>query len=529
MSQWVLTAIVALIGLIVGALLSWWLCLRPSGQMVNEKSAARRPRQSALSESEARYRLLAENAKDVIWTVDWPDLQYSYISPSIKRLRGISVQTAMSESLVESVVPEQRDSIQRMIDQRVQAFKDGRIEPSEAQRIQVRQHCADDSEKTVEIIASLSVDDEGEVVGIQGISRDVTARVRAEQDSKAREAILHALASAARMIFSSTDKQEVMEPALAELGQAVEVDRVYVFENHRDRRSGELLASQRFEWCGPGIKSELGNPEMQGMSYDQVIPNWRSKLESGEIVHGLVDEMPEPERTLLLPQNIQSILVVPIFLNGTFWGQIGFDDCSRQREWSQPEIDALEIAAGVIGGAINSIRVEEELRRLVSTDSLTGVSSRRAFLEQAESMFEKLAPRREDLALFLMDLDHFKEINDNHGHPAGDEALREFARICSRTLRPDDLIGRTGGEEFGVALKTTDHEQAAKLAEKLRKSVSRQPIRVDSMELQLTVSIGVAVAGSDEDEFSGLLKRADDALYSAKRAGRNRVELADQD
>ena len=528
MSEWVLIALAALMGISVAALLFWWPGRRFSRRSVSEDTAVFERSTPASPDSESRYRLLAENATDVIWAVDWPDLNYSYISPSIKRLRGISLQTAMSECLVDTVVPEQRDSVRRMIDKRVQAVKDGRIDPSEAQRVEVRQHCVDGSEKTVEIIATLSVDDEGEVVGIQGISRDVTARVRAEQDSKAREAILHALASAARMIFNSIDKHEVMEPTLAQLGQAVEVDRVYVFENHRDRSTGELLASQRYEWCGPGIESELGNPEMQGMSYDRVIPNWRPKLESGEVVHGVVDEMSEPERGLLSPQNIQSIVVVPIFLNGEFWGQIGFDDCSRQREWSQPEIDALEIAAGVIGGAINSIRIEKELRRLVSTDSLTGVSSRRAFLEQAETLFEKRGPHREELALFLMDLDHFKSINDNHGHPAGDEALREFARICTRALRPDDLVGRTGGEEFGVVLRTAGQEQAVRLAEKLRKSVSGQRVKVESIELELTVSIGVAVAGSGAEDFSGLLKRADDALYTAKRAGRNRVELAPQ-
>ena len=529
MSEWVFTATAALIGLAVGAVLCRSLGIALSGSRSNDvPSNGGQPSVIPL-ESGSRYRLLAENATDVIWAVDWPNLDYTYISPSIRRLRGISVERAMSECLVDGVVPEQRNSIRKMIDQRVQAFKDGRIKSSESQRIQLRQHCADGSEKTVEIIASLSVDDNGEVTGIQGISRDVTARVRAEQDSRAREAILHALASAARMIFSSTDKHEVMEPALSQLGQAVGVDRVYVFENHRDRRTGELLASQRYEWCGPGIESELGNPEMQGMSYDRVIPNWRPKLAAGEVVHGLVTEMPDPERGLLSPQNIQSIAVVPIFLNGTFWGQIGFDDCSRRREWSQPEIDALEIAAGVIGGAINSIRVEEELRRLVSTDSLTGVSSRRAFLEQAEKLFEELGPRRHELALLLMDLDHFKNINDNHGHPAGDEALREFARICRRALRPDDLVGRTGGEEFGVVLKTADAEQAVRLAEKLRESVSSQPVKVESIELQLTVSIGVALASRGEEEFNGLLKRADDALYTAKRAGRNRVELADQD
>ncbi len=482
----------------------------------------------ALRESEDRYRLLAENASDVIWTVNWPRLDYSYISPSVTRLRGISVHEAMAESFIDSIVPEQRERIRRLIDNRVRAYHGGRFEQSEAQRVQVRQLCADGQERVVEIIASLVIDNNDRVVGIQGSSRDVSARVRAEQERQAREAILHALARAARMLFSASDKEQVMEPVLAALGKSVGVDRVYVFENHRAPDTGELLASQRYEWCGPGIEPELDNPSMQGMAYDQVIPNWRRALESGEAVHGLVVDMPMPERGLLEPQDIQSIVVVPIFLDGKFWGQVGFDDCSRQRQWSQPEIDALQVAASVIGGAIQSIRVEEELRRLVSTDSLTGVGSRRAFLEQAGALFEQANIRNESLTLLLLDLDHFKAVNDNYGHPVGDEALKRFARICCQSLRPDDLVGRTGGEEFAVVLKGVGYRRATELAEKLRRNVASTPLKIGSVKLPLSVSIGVAVKHSDESDFGGLLKRADDALYAAKKGGRNRVQSADQ-
>jgi diguanylate cyclase (GGDEF)-like protein len=353
------------------------------------------------------------------------------------------------------------------------------------------------------------------------------ANAKSDRDLQAREEILHALAKAARMLFSATDKQEVMTPALEVLGRSVRADRVYVFENHNDPGTGELLASQRYEWCRPGIRPELDNPAMQGMSYERLIPNFRRLLESGKAVHGLVADMPMPEHELLAPQDIQSIVVVPIFIDGKFWGQVGFDDCSRPRQWSQPEIDALEIAAGVIGGAISSIRIEEELRRLVSTDSLTGVRSRRAFLRQAKLIFSRAGNDDERFSLLLMDLDHFKSVNDNHGHPVGDEALKAFARICCQTLRPDDLVGRTGGEEFGVVLRGVQRERAVELAEKLRRNVSAVPLRIGSLELPLSVSIGVAVKHSDDNDFGYLLKRADDALYTAKKRGRDRVVLAD--
>ncbi|QOC21273.1 sensor domain-containing diguanylate cyclase [Wenzhouxiangella sp. AB-CW3] len=354
--------------------------------------------------------------------------------------------------------------------------------------------------------------------------RPGSRRVSTNAGNGRREVILHGLAFSARTLLNARDKSEVMEAALASLGRAVGVDRVYVFENHTDSQDGRLLASQRYEWCGPGVASELDNPDMQDMAYEEILPNWYPALAAGQPIHGLVREMPQPERGLLEPQGIRAIIVVPITINQRFWGQIGFDDCSQEREWSQAEIDALGIAAGVIGGAIVNIGQEREWRRLVSTDSLTGVASRRAFLREARKLCERQGPEVESLALLLMDIDRFKTINDTHGHLVGDEALRSFARICSAQLREGDLIGRTGGEEFAILLRGVDEDTALRLAERLRKAVANERIAVDDELLDMTVSLGVACPDDGRDQrFEDLLEAADSALYAAKRAGRNRV------
>lgn len=353
-------------------------------------------------------------------------------------------------------------------------------------------------------------------------------RHREGSESRSRETILHALARAARILFSAGGNDRVLPSALAVLGRSVGADRVYVFENHRDAATGELLASMRYEWCRPGISAQIANPDMQCMSYDRLIPDWRPIFEAREPVVGLVDDMPAAERELLRPQAIRSILVVPIFLDGVFWGLIGFDDCTRKRRWQLPEIHALEVAAGTIGGAIRSVRAEEELRRLVSTDSLTGVSSRRAFLERAGEILEAGRRRGGDLALLIMDLDRFKRINDRYGHPAGDAALKAFADICREVLRDDDLIGRTGGEEFAALLRDVDSRRAAAVADTLRRRVREATPRVGDERLELSVSIGLAIVPSRACSLDHVLKRADNALYAAKRNGRNRVEMADQ-
>lgn len=476
-----------------------------------------------LLESESRYRLLAENATDVIWTLRLPDLKFTYISPSVTHLRGISVEEAMTESFPDSVIPEQRDWVRRLIENRISRFQRGAFEQSEAQRVEVQQLHADGEMLTVEIIATLMVDDGGEVVGIQGISRNITARAQAEQARHSREAILGALAQGSRLLFNTPDKDKAMGQALAALGEAVDVDRVYVFENHLHPDTGKLLASQRYEWVGPGIEPQIDNKEMQDMAYDEAIPDWLVDLKHGKAVYGLVRDLPETEQALLEPQNIVSIAVVPIFIDGHFWGQIGFDDCSSEREWSRAEIDALEIAAATIGSAIHGIRAEQELKRQVRTDALTGLCSRREFLDQARKAHRLALESDQTLGLLIMDLDHFKSVNDNHGHPVGDRALQVFARVCRQSIRHDDLVGRMGGEEFAMLIPDVDRDNALGLAEKLRARVEGTPVRVEGEEVALTVSIGLAISEPDEADFSSLLKRADQALYEAKNAGRNQV------
>ncbi len=349
---------------------------------------------------------------------------------------------------------------------------------------------------------------------------------RADSERDSREAILAALARATRLLFNSRNKQVAMERALAELGEAVQADRVYVFENHRDSASGRLLSSQRHEWCAPRVEPQLDNPAMQDMAYDTVIPNFRAILERGQPVHGIVADLPEPERSLLQAQSILAIVVVPIVIDGEFWGQIGFDDCCQERRWTEAEINALGIAAATIGAAIRAIRAEQELADLANTDSLTGLSSRRLFLQKARALHREALQLDKQAALLVLDLDHFKSINDNHGHLVGDEALRWFAKTCRASLRDEDLVGRMGGEEFAVLLQGVAERDARAVAEKLCRQLESSPLTTADQQIQLTVSIGLAVSHPDEQDFLGLLKRADQALYEAKRNGRNRVETS---
>ena len=163
-----------------------------------------------------------------------------------------------------------------------------------------------------------------------------------------------------------------------------------------------------------------------------------------------------------------------------------------------------------------------ELRRLVDRDELTGVHSRRAFLHRLHQLSEGGA-ERPDLPIMLIDLDHFKRINDTWGHSAGDDALRHFVAIAQRCMRVQDTMGRLGGEEFAVLLPRASAEQAQSVAERLRGLLAEHPLRLGADErVALTASIGVTLLRPGESPDVAL-GRADHAMYQAKSEGRNRV------
>lgn len=172
-------------------------------------------------------------------------------------------------------------------------------------------------------------------------------------------------------------------------------------------------------------------------------------------------------------------------------------------------------------------RMNEELQLLASTDPLTGLRNRRDYMARLD---EELARLRRELggpaAVLMLDLDHFKRINDEHGHAAGDAVLRHVAALMRDSLRQVDALGRVGGEEFSILLPGTGPEEAAVFAERLRLRIAAAPLQLDGANLAVTVSIGIASLGPQARSCDAVLSLADQALYQAKRSGRNRVELA---
>jgi diguanylate cyclase (GGDEF)-like protein len=168
-------------------------------------------------------------------------------------------------------------------------------------------------------------------------------------------------------------------------------------------------------------------------------------------------------------------------------------------------------------------RADNELIRTAATDALTGLPNRRSFIESAQRELHRADRQHLQTSVLMLDLDHFKEVNDTYGHPVGDLVLASFARALLSTLRPFDVVGRYGGEEFCVLLPGTGIDEAVSIAERIRLVTSNTLVETRTATVEYTVSTGVVQAPADDVSLGDLVDRADRALYQAKASGRNCV------
>jgi len=193
---------------------------------------------------------------------------------------------------------------------------------------------------------------------------------------------------------------------------------------------------------------------------------------------------------------------------------------------SRADLPIMSIFAKQIGVSLERARLYQEVQSLALTDPLTGLHNRRSLFELGRVEFARAQRMDRAFCCMMLDLDHFKQINDTYGHPVGDQVLQEFADRCKRSVREVDLVGRYGGEELIILLPETDRPTSMQVAERLRTSIAATPIKVDDKEIALTVSIGVATKDENTQQLETVIARADQAMYIAKHRGRNCVAMS---
>ncbi|MHC5596201.1 MAG: EAL domain-containing protein [Nostoc sp.] len=356
------------------------------------------------------------------------------------------------------------------------------------------------------------------------IIRDITEQKQATAELRQRDRLLQAVAEAANYLLGEMNYETGINRSLAILGEAVQADRAYLFQNHLHPATEEIAVSLRFEWTHSLIESthhHWQNQPYQGSG----LARWYAVLSTGQSISGLTQKFPVAEQEFLIRDGIQSLLLVPLCLENELWGYLGLADCTSERYWSSHEESTLLTMAASIIGTQQRQQVEEKIRYQALHDLLTGLPNRLLFNELLTKTLPNATRNGESLAVIFLDLDRFKVINDTLGHTLGDELLQSLAQRLKDSLRGGDTIARWGGDEFTILLpRINDIEEVTLVAERILQGLE-DAFHLQGHELYVTASLGIALLDNNSPDTETLIQHADAALYYAKDKGRNNYQF----
>lgn len=222
-------------------------------------------------------------------------------------------------------------------------------------------------------------------------------------------------------------------------------------------------------------------------------------------------------------EDARSLIVAPLAIEDSVLGTITVTS-SLPGAFNEADLRLLNSFAATTTAALNNAQLHSEVQRLAVSDPLTEKYNRRGFFELGQREIDRGLRSGRSLSVIILDVDHFKEINDTYGHSAGDQVLRVLTERIASCVRHVDLIGRLGGDEFAVLLPETDLSRAVDIAGRIHQAVVEKPVKLESASIDLSISIGITEAPVGTSRLEDVLTRADTALYTAKQKGRNRIE-----
>ena len=332
-----------------------------------------------------------------------------------------------------------------------------------------------------------------------------------ERELRRRRFDLEALAKMASQLETAPDSQAAADIVLDRVVDTFDASRALVL----GAPDGSLrLLAARGEVFGP-----VALDESMACGPASVVERARESRET--ILARDLDLNDDPWLSKLLP-SARNLVVLPLSAEGRWIGVLVAEHSARGgSRIERRAVSMLERFASHAGLALRNAWLLEQVQRLADTDGLTGIANRRTFEDVLGREVLRAAHRHEPLSLVMLDIDNFKDLNDRHGHQAGDEVLREVAAILGKQCRDTDTPARYGGEEFALILPRCSVGEALVKAERLRNAVAAAKTLVP-----ITISLGVADFPRHADDGAALVKEADAALYASKRAGRNRTTAA---
>ena len=334
-------------------------------------------------------------------------------------------------------------------------------------------------------------------------------------------------------ISALSSSRDQMQRAVRRVGETLRSthDMKQMLDSILNTAADAVNAEAAVLWLFAAARGELYPAVARGLDTDDM-----GRVKVGDGVVGLVAER---ATSILLPAtgmapvfsrqepHLPVVIAVPLYSHERLMGVLVTYRLDETRPFAPDELETVAFLAEQGGVAIENVRLHEEAQRLSLTDGLTGVWNRRYFQMQFRQVLATAQRFERPFSILMMDLDHFKGVNDTHGHQRGDALLIEFTQRVTHLLREVDTFARYGGEEFICLLSETDTQGAMTTAEKIHDAIRGEPFGgMDEELINLTVSVGVAAYPDHGDSFKQLVEAADQALYRAKQTGRDRVCVA---
>ena len=236
------------------------------------------------------------------------------------------------------------------------------------------------------------------------------------------------------------------------------------------------------------------------------------------------EPLPQPTGEIAEIHAIRSAIVAPLILEEQVLGALALNS-SQHGAFTEEDLRLLVSFAATATAAIRNAQLHAEVQKQAITDTLTNLYNRRGLFELGRREIERARRFGRPISAIMLDIDNMKQVNDTHGHSTGDQVLIAFAERLNKNVRGIDVLGRYGVDEFSILLPETDLFSASQVAERVRRCIADTQVKTDSINLKITASLGVARSTPETPDLNVLLDRADMAMYIAKQAGGNRVEL----